>query len=234
MTDVIGSLAAGVSQILVGQPFDTLKSFSQSNGLRNTQQIIKCTARASCSDLLAFLYRGSWFSAKNALVGNVIVFNTFHTFKDSNWSVAASGCAAGLATTPAAFLLDGPKVLNQVKTVKAPGIRTMIGRKGLWATGWRETIGLSAHFSGYFYAREDLGLPPLLSGGIAGLSNWTLSYPIDVVRTRQIAFDMPAWEAIQTINWRGAAAAFPACAMRAVAVNSSVFWTFETVRSLRG
>ena len=228
----VSSVCAGIAQIISGQPFDTIKSYSQSNGLQQTQRLLMSSFSHSPRMLFRFLYRGATSTVQNSISNNIVVFNSFNMCRNQNLSIAQSGFMAGLAVTPTTFLFDGCKILQQVKTVSSPSVRHMFYRHGLFSTALRESVGLSAHFSGYFVARYTWELSPLVAGGIAGFSNWTCSYPIDVVRTRQIAFDISIPRAIQTINWKGAAAAYPVCALRAVAVNSSVFWTFETIQSL--
>jgi hypothetical protein len=85
---------------------------------------------------------------------------------------------------------------------------------------------MSAYFSTYNYAK-DQGLNSLASGGLAGLSNWTLTYPIEVIKNRQMAQNISIKDAISMGNiWKG----YPICALRAVIVNAMNFWTYETVK----
>ena len=45
---------------------------------------------------------------------------------------------------------------------------------------------MSVYFGSYHKARDN-GYNSFISGGISGLANWTFSYPIDVIMSRQIA-----------------------------------------------
>ena len=162
---LLGSLAAGVAQVVVGQPFDTIKSYTQSKGWRRAWHKV---TRASASSLPRFLYRGTKFSGYNALVNNVSVFNAYAFAKHGGgFTTAESGCLAGLAATPSAFFFDGCKIIKQVN---GPGAAVspsaMLLRHGLAATAAREMVGLTAHFTAYEYARERLGMDPLLAGGL--------------------------------------------------------------------
>jgi len=192
---------------------------------------VKC---ASTGGLFRFLYRGTKFSGPNAVINNVCVFNSYTFAKhEAGLSTIESGCLAGISATPSAFFLDGCNIIKQVKGSNAViSPRSMLLRHGLLTTGVREIVGLSAHFSAYEYSREKLGMNPLFAGGCAGLSNWTASYPIDVVRTRQIVWNASAWYVIRNLDLRAAIAAYPACAIRAIAANASVFWAYEAVQSL--
>ena len=85
------------------------------------------------------------------------------------------------------------------------------------------------YFGGYFYCKHELKLSPLISGGIAGLLNWTFTYPIDVIRTRQMANNISIKKAINQGNlWKG----YSACAMRAIIVNSASFYVYEKSKNL--
>ena len=87
---------------------------------------------------------------------------------------------------------------------------------------------MSVYFTSYNYAK-DQGLNSLVAGGLAGLSNWTLTYPLEVIKNRQMVQNISIKDAIKIGNiWKG----YPICATRAVIVNSINFWTYETVKGL--
>ena len=65
---------------------------------------------------------------------------------------------------------------------------------------------------------------PLISGGIAGLCNWTATYPLDVIRNREIAQNINFREAMKMGGlWKG----YSFCALRAVKVNAIGFFVYE-------
>ena len=85
---------------------------------------------------------------------------------------------------------------------------------------------MSIYFGTYFNLKEK-NFNPLIAGGLAGLANWTVTYPLDVIRSRQIAQNIPMKQAIkQKQLWKG----FSICATRAVIVNAANFWVYETVK----
>ena len=59
----------------------------------------------------------------------------------------------------------------------------------MFSTFLRESIAFAAYFETYNYFKTN-NYPILLSGAFAGLCNWTLSYPFDVIRTRQVAYNV--------------------------------------------
>ena len=84
---------------------------------------------------------------------------------------------------------------------------------------------MSLYFGTYHKARDN-GFNSFVSGGISGLANWTFSYPIDVIMSRQIAQNISISQAYkQGALWKG----FSICAFRAVLVNSINFSIYEFV-----
>jgi hypothetical protein len=87
---------------------------------------------------------------------------------------------------------------------------------------------MGSYFGSYDYLRGQ-NLSPFTAGAAAGLLNWTLTYPIDVVRSRQIAQGVSMRDAIGLGHlWKG----YTACAVRAVLVNGVSFWVYEKVKSM--
>ena len=63
---------------------------------------------------------------------------------------------------------------------------------------------------------------------MAGIINWSLTYPIDVVRNRQMAQNINLITSIKQKNfWKG----FNVCLTRAVLVNAGIFGTYEYIKS---
>ena len=101
----------------------------------------------------------------------------------------------------------------------------MIQTKGYPITVLREMVALSSYFY-TFYGLKDKHVNILLAGGIAGLMNWTVSYPLDVMRNRQIGMNISLSEAYKMGDfWKG----YSICATRAILVNSIGFWVYETM-----
>ena len=86
---------------------------------------------------------------------------------------------------------------------------------------------MAAYFGVYFDAAPICG--PLMAGAMAGLANWTLTYPMDVVSTRQIAGNLRVRDALRGGFWVG----YWPCAARAVLVNSATFYTYETLKNYK-
>ena len=212
MSDVLAGACVGLSQTLTGHPLDTIKVLIQ-NGHR--------WRGLSPRDY----YRGWRFPLISSTLFNCTVFPMYERSKKYTDSSIGAGMAAGVAVTPVVYAFDVGKILQQTKQPINMGAFSR--SKGFTATGVREVAAMGSYFGSYDYLRGQ-GLPPLAAGGAAGLINWTLTYPIDVVRSRQIAQGISMRDAIGLGHlWKG----YTACAVRAVLVNGVSFWVYEKVKS---
>ena len=216
-----GSMCAAIAQVAVGHPFDTVKTCLQN---KSTMQLTSPR----------FFYRGWKYPLISATFNNIMGFGAFNEIRNltrtsdlPGGNVLLAGCVAGAAVTPTVFIFDGCKILRQVGLQASPFI--MLQRRGFYATLARECIGMSAYFSTYTFAREKCNWNPFIAGSFAGFWNWTLSYPIDVIRSRQVAGNVQVLDALRPGHlWRG----YPICICRGVLVNGAIFWTYEHSQAL--
>jgi len=135
-----------------------------------------------------------------------------------------SGALAGFTIAPIVFGFEVGKIYQQTNQIVK--FKDIYKSRGLQALYTREILAMSTYFGMYNYCREK-ELHPLISGGCAGLANWTLTYPVDVIKARQIAQQISIKDAIKLGRfWNG----YSICAVRAVLVNAINFWVYETVR----
>jgi hypothetical protein len=211
MSDFIAAACVGVGQVAIGHPFDTTKILIQNN-------------RKWSGLPLRSYYKGWRFPLCSAVILNCITFPTVERTKSFTQNSFASGCIAGLAISPIVFCFDIGKIKRQ--TNQPMSINTILHNRGRGSTLTRETLAASIYFGTYFTCK-DFGLNPLIAGGIAGLCNWTVTYPIDVIKSRQIAQNITIIEALRLGSlYKG----FHICAFRAVLVNSVNFWIYENVK----
>ena len=87
---------------------------------------------------------------------------------------------------------------------------------------------MSIYLSSYEYARS-YNISSFNSGCISGVLNWGITYPIDVIRTRQISQNVSFLEAYkQGALWKGLGVVL----CRAMLVNGSIFYTRDKVTEL--
>lgn len=211
MTDFLSALVAGFTQVAIGHPFDTVKVL-----LQNSKSIKNLKFRD--------YYRGAKYPMVSALMVNSLIFPIYERTEKYTKSIFLSGILSGFVVAPIVYSFDVGKIKNQ--TLNKLNYYDFFFTKGRISTYGREMVGFGTYFSSYSYLKKK-NLHPLISGGIAGLCNWTASYPIDVIKSRQIANDISVVDAVKMGNlWRG----FPICALRAVVVNAGIFYSYETTK----
>jgi len=213
MKDIIAGAAVGVSQVGIGHPFDTAKVLIQNK--RHWKGLpISC------------YYKGWKFPLVSATLFNCTVFPIYErTIRYTNNSFA-SGIIAGTIVSPLVYLFDIGKI--KLQTSQQLRLNHFWSTPGKLATLNRETIAMSIYFGTYFNLKNK-NYNPLLAGALAGLSTWTVTYPLDVIKNRQLVQKISMMDAIKQKNlWKG----FLLCAVRACIVNAVSFWVYETVKNL--
>lgn len=213
MADFVAASCVGLAQIGVGHPFDTSLTLIQNK-------------RKWWGLPIKNYYRGWRFPMTSSIVFNATVFPVVERTQRYTGSVFLSGLLAGVCVAPFMFCFEYGKIKQQTgQRVTINGLLNNTGRITMLS---REMIAMSSYFGMYNYMRNQ-DFHVLLSGGMAGLANWTLTYPIEVVKNRQLAQNISIRQALSQRNiWKG----YPICATRAVLVNAVNFWTYETVKNL--
>ena len=205
--EIAAGFAVGVSETLVGYPFMTAKVLAQN-------------AKPWWGHSVRRYYQGVKYPLVSSTGFNTLVFPCVHHLQPHTQSYALSGAIAGCLVAPQMWFVDTFTIRRQ--TNQNVSLRMFRGAKGFGMTAARESLALSAYFSTYYMFRDDCG--SFVAGGLAGLSNWTLSFPLDTLRTRQIAQRCTVREAWRQKHlWHG----FTIAAARAVIVNAASFTVYE-------
>ena len=175
-------------------------------------------------------------------------------------SGAFSGVCLSFALSPFELVKSNVQVQKQggtittlVRLLKTRGPSYVLGT-GLVATLLREVPGNMAYFVGYEFLKSWLsGREPhespestpsattcLIAGGVAGCSFWTISYPMDIVKTRLQTAPAGRYSGIldcakQLFQAKGPKAfyrGFAPCFLRAFPANAITFLTYEYVVNL--
>ena len=213
MSDFFSSIFVGIAQTVVGHPFDTLKVLYQ-----NKSTINNITIRN--------LYRGWKFPMFSASLFNCTVFPVYERSYKYTKNHYVSGGLAGLVASPTIYSLDVGKIKKQVH--QPLQLKDFYKTKGLVTTIARDIPAMSFFF-GMYNTCKNAGMDPIVAGGIAGFFRWTSIYPIDVIRTRQMARNISIRQALKERNlWKG----YSVCAARSVIVNAVNFKVYETAKFL--
>ena len=212
--DLLSAACVGLNQALVGHPLDTVKTLLQTN-------------KRWAGFPLARYYRGVAYPLAAGVGFNAAAFSVYEDARRRWGSAALAGCLSGLAVVPVVTVSEGAKIARQTGLAVTPGVVV----RGAPATLLRETTAMTAYFGTYAHLREEHGVGPCVAGAACGLAGWTVSYPSDVVRSRQVALGVGFREAWAMGRlWRG----FGACAARAVVVNGTNLGVYEGVRGWLG
>lgn len=213
MSDFISGAIAGFAQCLIGHPLDTAKVMRQNNKNFKGMKFLD-------------FYKGVKFPLISSAIFNSVVFPTYERSIEYTNNSAISGFLAGFCVSPAVFIFDVGKIKRQTnqKFVFSDFYRT----RGLGITFTRETCAMTIYFSTYKYFNETHNFSPFFAGGCSGLLNWTFTYPLDTVRSRQISKNLTFAEAFAMKKfWVG----YKFCAIRAIIVNAVVFQVYNILRN---
>lgn len=213
VAEILAGFCVGWSETLVGYPFWTCKSIVQ-----NRQTLANLSARR--------LYQGVGYPLISSVGFNTLVFPLHHQLHNKHdLPHFVSGMMCGVAVAPQMWFMDTFTIRRQTnQQVHANMFRRA---KGLPMTMARESVALGAYFSTYHALRD--GHNSFVSGAAAGISNWMLTFPLDTLRTRQIAQKcsvQAAWQ--QGHLWTGLHFALA----RAAVVNAVSFTVYENTLSM--
>ena len=188
MNDYLAGCLSGIAQTLIGHPFDTVKV---------NMQAAKPIAHFMKNPSL--LFRGiSYPLLTNSMVVSV-GFGSYNLGKSYIDNTLFGSLCAGMSTAPILFLSDVGKTRRQ--TGQKVRISDFFKTRGYFTTNLREVAALTFYFSSYNYMKDELKWNVLTSGALAGLINWTTTYPIDVIRNRQLALNITFKEAYNMRNF---------------------------------
>ena len=215
----------GICAVLVGHPFDLIKTRLQTAPPGTYSGSIDVTMKTIRADGVKGLYRGmgppligvtpifalSFFSYD---LGKKLVYAATPNRTNSTLSLAELSAAGFFSAIPTVLVAgpaerikvllqlqgqssSGPKYNGPVDVVrqlyKEGGLRSIF--KGTGGTLARDGPGSAAYFAAYEIAKRSLtpaGSDPndlnivttITAGGLAGMANWALAIPPDVVKSR--------------------------------------------------
>ena len=190
---VLGNLF-GFSQVIIGYPFDTVKT--------NLQNSIPIKPLFQSPKLF---YKGIQYPLITTMLGTTLMFGNYsfileHT-NNKLLSATATGIIGAFLITPFDYLKIQRQILeqnnaqqqelahmkNKTKYKKLNEIFSNPRRlyHGLSLTILRESIAIPAYFLTFDYMYESCHIHPFLSGGIAGINSWLFTYPLDTLKSRR-------------------------------------------------
>lgn len=212
--DCIAGVCVGLNQALIGHPFDTIKTLLQTN-------------QHWYGRPLTFYYRGVMYPLMAGVGFNALAFGVYEDVYRRWQNAWFAGWISGLSVVPLVGISEGAKIARQTGLK----LTSQVVIRGIPVTLLRETTAMTVYFGTYAHLKDVRGYSSYCAGALCGLAAWTISYPFDVIRSRQVALNMSFFQAYNMGNmWRG----YHMCAIRAVLVNATNFSVYECVKANLG
>ena len=160
----------GISQIILGHPFDTLKTWKQ------TRTDIKLN-----KGIINNLFRGISYPLFLSIGYNSFLFGFYKYLRNCSYSSFESGIISGGILGIVLNPFEYYKIQRQISNNRP---LYYIPFRGLHYTIGRESLACGLYFTTYEYFTEGIGMNSFISGGISGCTSWALTYPIDTIKTR--------------------------------------------------
>lgn len=212
---IISGLISGVIKTIISHPFDTMKTWKQNCSIKTPKLTIPN------------LYRGIKypFFQNSIVVCTTLSSNEY--FKRKIDSVLVSNFISGFITTIFTCPLDVFKITEQQhikRKFKSSDIIKMY--KNLPISLTKKVTGNMIFFVTYEEAKKHK-LPYFICGALSGCASWSVTYPIDTIKTRiQSGLYNSINDAIKEKQfYKG----FNVCIARAILVNGFGLYVYETI-----
>tara|TARA_Y100000741_G_C18226701_1_gene548120 strand:+ start:668 stop:1354 length:687 start_codon:yes stop_codon:yes gene_type:complete len=224
MNITISSLIAGLSQTIIGHPLDTIKTRVQYNNSSTLKEIKKIKN-------IKYLYKGSYYPLIGNSILNSFLFSYHYNINkkiDNHFLTGLStGIISGLILSPCELIKCKLQMNKKIK------IRENLNKSlfnGMSLCILRESIGLSLYFGIYEYLQKKKE-NSLLNGGLCGLISWTLTYPIDIIKTKKQIDNEKISKIIKKMNILDYKIGLEITLIRSIIVNSSIFYIYENLNN---
>jgi len=216
----------GITQVLIGHPFDTLKTNLQNS--RDIKIFIKNPIQ---------LYRGITYPLLMNSIGTSFLFGNYDYFyKQTNNRLIAgmlTGSISAFILTPFDYKkiqLQTKSVQDQSQFIKSETLSEIVRKyyKGFAYTLSREITAIPIYFYSYHYLIEYTN--PFIAGGIAGVNSWLFTYPIDTLKSRKQLYQNKTLK--EMIKMGSLYNGLTITLIRAFVVNSSSFYMYDLIKKL--
>jgi solute carrier family 25 carnitine/acylcarnitine transporter 20/29 len=222
----------GISQVIIGYPFDTVKT-----NLQNFKPIVPLFHSPR------LFYKGMQYPLLTSMLGTTLMFGNYSYFLEITENKFISASTTGII---GAFLItpfDHLKIQRQIQAQQAQEYKKpkctpfTINRlftnpkqlfRGLTLTILRESIAIPAYFLTFDYMYYQCHIHPFFSGGIAGINSWLLTYPLDTLKSRRQLYQTKSLYELRTMGslYNGLGITL----LRGFIVNGASFYFYSMVK----
>jgi solute carrier family 25 carnitine/acylcarnitine transporter 20/29 len=222
---ILGNII-GITQVLIGHPFDTLKTNIQNSN--NTKIFLQKPSK---------LYNGIKYPLIMNCISTSFIFGNYDYFYNKTHNIFFSGALTGVISAIILSPFDYKKIhlqsINNTEYYQSKkNINFMdIVKKyynGINYTLTREVISIPIYFYSYQYINENILKNPFIAGGIAGINSWLFTYPIDTLKTRSQLYHNKTL--LELSNMGNLFNGLKITLIRAFIVNSTSFYIYELIK----
>ena len=213
MDGYVGGFFSGITQTIIGHPFDTIKTWRQNVSIKRPPKTFMN------------LWKGIQYPMVQLPIVCSISFGLYENIYSFSNDRIFSGLTSGLIRSTVITPLEYYKV-NLQQQLK-PSIKNSY--KNMSIVAMKEVPSATVYYTSYHYLKEKTDYI-LLSGSIAGVLSWFSLYPLDTIKTRlQVGSAKNISDAIQQGNLcRG----IKMCLLRAFITNGIGFYVYENTSKL--
>jgi solute carrier family 25 carnitine/acylcarnitine transporter 20/29 len=223
----------GITQVIIGHPFDTLKT-----NLQNSKDIRIFFKKP------VELYRGISYPLLMNSIGTSFLFGNYDYFYKETNNRLVSGILTGMISAVILTPFDYKKIQLQTQQRTQQPIITKYNNQihnqiqcknikkyyaGFTYTLTREIISIPIYFYTYHYLNELTN--PFIAGGFAGVSSWLSSYPVDTLKTRKQLYQDKTF--MEIVKMGSLYKGLPITLVRAFIVNGTSFYIYNFFRKIQ-
>ena len=246
LRDITAGAVGGAAGIIVGNPFDVVKTRAQMSGTPPLQEML--------SVLRGEGFKGFWKGVTPPVLGAAVyqgtVFMSYKVagramesnpaFKDQSTRVknALAGSFAGAVCSLVVTPIDAVKISLQLQRKTKPSWELLKKIKpycGLTATLIRDVPSTVVYFEANEISRE-AGYSVFTSGAVAGAMSWLSCAPFDTIKTRVQGQNCSFFHATRDIYFifgmRGFFRGVVPLVSRSIPVNGVTFWVYHHLLEL--
>ena len=216
---LISSSISGALHIMMGYPFDTIKTLKQSN---KTLNVYKLPFNRYFQGIKYPLLQNSFV--------NSFCFGLNNYFMNNIENKTLGNFLTAFVSTIILTPFDKFKIMSQYNVKYDVNMRTIV--KSYHNLHIVSACEVPSTFL-YFYVYQNMKsceYPIFLCGGIAGMSSWIFTYPIDTIKTRM---QNESCKTIKQAFKRGSLySGLSICLARSFFVNGINFYSYENITKL--